>query len=218
VGCGNESPSIIPTTSIITPSLAPKEIQPTATGASTATEAWKTFDHGDYTLNYPSTYYTASNDPVILVADSKTTIDSWMNNGSVDSNSLLIQIVSLNLDRKLDPNLDPSPLASPEQALQREINRSVGVCYDVSASTNVPWENANGETYDGKKVFCPSVSYQNISLGTTSADEMVSDNAVLYFILVPNDDSYYVRITVQPINSGLIKVADQILSTFTFTN
>jgi hypothetical protein len=211
LGFGNGCISMMTTASTFTPSFTPTDRQPTVP------QAWKTFNHGDYTLNYPSTYYTASNDPVILIADTETTYDSWMHSGSINNNGFLIQLVSLNLDRRLDPNRDPSPLVTPEQALQREINRTVGVCYDVSGSTDVSWENANGETYDGRKVFCPSVSYQNTSLGPTSAAKVISDNAVLYFMLVPNDDDIYVRITVQPSSSVLIKVADQILSTFTFT-
>lgn len=181
-------------------------------------EAWKTFNHGDYTLSYPSAYSIDPTDPVIVITDSKTTYDSW-HNDSVDSSGLLIQLASLSLDRRLDPYKDPSSLATLEQALQREIN-NVGIPYVVSGSTDVPWENAGGggETSDGRKMFFSSLSYQNTILGTTSAAKVVSNNKVYFFILVPNDDSYFLRITVQPASSVLIKVADQILSTFTFTH
>jgi len=105
-------------------------------------EAWKTFNHGDYTLSYPSAYSIDPTDPVIVITDSKTTYDSW-HNDSVDSSGLLIQIASLSLDRRLDPYQDPSRLATVEQALQREINNT-GIPYEVSGSTDVPWENAGG--------------------------------------------------------------------------
>jgi hypothetical protein len=105
-----------------------------------------------------------------------------------------------------------------EQALQREINRAVGIPYLVSGSIDVPWENANGGTSDGRKVFTPNVPYQNVLLGTTYAARVFSENMIYYFILDPNDDSYYVRINIQPASSTLIQVADQILSTFTFTH
>lgn len=192
-------------------------IQIFADSQLTIPEAWKTFNHGDYTLSYPTTYYIVPTDPVIVITDSKTTYDSW-HNDSVDSSGLLIQIASLRLDRRLDPYKDPSSLATLEQALQREIN-NIGIPYQVSGSTDVPWENAGGggETSEGTKAFYPSLSYQNTILGATSAAKVISDNKVHFFILVPNDDSYFLRITVQPANSVLIKVADQILSTFTFT-
>src|SRR5512138_772304 len=177
-------------------------------------EAWKTFYHGDYTLSYPSAYYIVPTDPVIVITDSKTTYDSW-HDSSVDSNGLLIQVTSLRIDRRLDPYKDPSSLATLEQALQREIN-NLGIPYEVSGSTDVPWENAGGggETSGGTKCIYPSLSYQNTFLGTTNAAKVISDNKVHFFILVPNDDSYFLRITVQPASSPLIKVADQILSTF----
>jgi hypothetical protein len=181
-------------------------------------ETWKTFNHGDYTLSYPSAYSIDPTDPVIVITDSKTTYDSWHNN-SVDSSGLIIQVASLGFDRRLDPYKDPGSLATLEQALQREIN-NIGIPYEVSGSTDVPWKNAGGggETSNGSKWMYPSLSYQNTILGTTSAAKVVSDNKVYYFILVPNDDSYFLRIIVQPASSVLIKVADQILSTFTFTH
>jgi hypothetical protein len=183
-----------------------------------APEAWTTFNHGDYTLSYPSTYSIDPTDRVIVITDSRTTYDSW-HNDSVDNSGLLIQLASLRLDRRLDPYKDSSQLATLEQALQREIN-NIGIPYEVSGSTDVPWENAGGGggTSEGTKMFYPSVSYQNTILGTTSAAKVISDNKVHFFILVPNDDSYFLRITVQPASSVLIKVADQILSTFTFTH
>jgi hypothetical protein len=180
---------------------------------------WKTLDHGDYTLKYPASYYNPpSTNPVLFIADTKTTYDSWMHTDSITDDGLLIQLISLTLDRRLDPYKDPSLLATPEQALQREINRAIGIPYYVSGSTNVPWENANGGTHDGKNVFYPNISYQNILLGATNAAKIISDNVIYYFILVPNDDSYYVRIIVQPASSTMIKVADQILSTFAFAH
>jgi len=182
-------------------------------------ERWKTFNHGNYTFRYPPTYYIpASTDPVLLVADAKTTYDSWMQTNSVNNSGLLIQLISLNLDRRLDPNKDPSQLATVEQALHREINFTVGTSNYVSGTTDVPWENANGETSDGRKVFYTSVPYQNTILGTTRAMKVISNNAVYFFIPVSSDASYYVRIIVQPANSALNQTADQILSTFTFTH
>jgi len=195
---------------------------PTSTAAiappPTIPEGWKIFDHGDYTLSYPSAYHIDPTGPVIVITDSKTTYDSW-HNDSIDNGGLLIQLVSLSLDRRLDPNKDPSPLATVEQALQREIN-NIGIPYEVNGSTDVSWENAGGggETSNGTKMFYPSLSYQNTILGTTSAAKVISDNRVYFFILVPSDDSYYLRIIVQPASSVLIQVADQILSTFTFTH
>jgi hypothetical protein len=180
---------------------------------------WKTLETSEYTLKYPPSYYNPpSNYPVILIADSKSTLDSWMQTDSVANKSLLIQLVSLTLDRKLDPFKDPSPLTTVEQALQREINRAVGISYYVSGSTDVPWENANGGTSDGRKVFYPNVPYQKVILGTTNAARVFSENMIYYFILDPNDDSYYVRINIQPANSTLIQAADQILTSFTFTH
>jgi hypothetical protein len=211
-------PSPATTTITSTPTTTPSST-PTTWRPTNPYKGWKTLDHGDYTLKYPPSYYNpTSTDPVLFIADTKTTYDSWMHTDSAGNNRLLIQLISLNLDRRLDPYKDPSPLATVEQALQREINRAVGISYYVSGSTNVPWENANGGTYDGRKVFCPNVSYQNVMLGTTNAAKIISDNMIYYFILIPNDDSYYVRIILQPASSTLIEVADQILSSFTFTH
>ena len=182
-------------------------------------EGWRTLDHGDYTLKYPPSYYNPiSTDPVLLITDTKTTYDSWMHAGNITDSELLIQLISLTLDRNLDPFSNSSLLATPEQALQREINRAIGIAYYVSGSTNVPWENANGGTSDGRKVFYPNVSSQNIMLGNTNAAKIISDNMIYYFILIPNNNISYVRIIIQPASSTMIKVADQILSTFTFTH
>ena len=182
-------------------------------------EGWKTFNHGDYIFRYPPTYYIpTSTDPVLLIADAKTTYDSWMQTNSVNNSGLLIQLMSLSLDRRLDPNKDPSQLATVEQALHREINFTVGTSNYVSGSIDVPWENANGGTSDGRKVFYTSVPYQNTILGTTRAAKVIGNNSDYFFIPVPNDDSRYVRIIVQPASSILNQAADQILSTFTFTH
>jgi hypothetical protein len=197
VGCGTGRTLVMTTTSTVAPLPTPTDNQPKVP------EAWNTLNHDGYVLRYPSAYYTVSTDPVILIADSKTTYDSWMQDGAVDSNRLLIQLTSLALDRRLDPDKDPSQLATPEQALRREINRTVGVSRDVSGSTDVPWENAGGETYDGRKVFYPSVPYENTMLGATGAAKVIGDNEVLYFILPPNEESDYLRIIVQPANSVL---------------
>lgn len=180
---------------------------------------WITLETSTFTLKYPPSYYILpSNGPVIFMADSKESHDSWMQTGSAANNSLLIQLIALNLDRKLDPFQDPSPLVPVEQALQREINRAVGISYYVSGTTDVPWENANGGTYDGRKVFVPNVPYQNVMLGITYAARAFSEKMIYYFILDPNDDSYYVRIITQPAGSVLIQAADQILSSFSFTH
>ena len=202
------------TTSTITPSSTP-----TTRPSADLYKGWKTLDHGDYTLKYPASYYyPPQNGPSLFIADTKTTVDAWMHSDNSNNNRLLIQLISLNLDRKLDPFTDPSPLATVEQALQREINRAVGISYYVSGSTDVPWENANGGTDDGRKVFYPNVTYQNVMLGATNAARVISENMIYYFILDPNDDSYYVRINIQPASSPLLQVADQILSSFTFTH
>jgi hypothetical protein len=180
---------------------------------------WLTFETSDFTFKYPPSYYIPpSNYPVLIIADTKNTFDSWMQTNRAANNRLLIQLISLNLDRRLDPYNDPSPLATVEQALQREINRAVGIPYLVSGSIDVPWENANGGTSDGRKVFTPNVPYQNVMLGTTNTARVFSENMIYYFILDPNDDSYYVRINIQPESSTLIQAADQIVSSFTFTH
>ena len=202
------------TTSSIMPSFTP-----TTMPSTDLYKGWNTLDHGDYTLKYPASYYNPpQNGPLLFIADTKTTVDAWMHTDSSNNNRLLIQLISLNLDRRLDPFSDPSPLATVEQALQREINRAVGTSYYVSGSTDVPWENANGGTDDGRKVFYPNVTYQNVMLGTTNAARVISENMIYYFILDPNDDSYYVRINIQPASSPLLQVGDQILSSFTFAH
>ena len=198
-----------------TPTTTPATT-PTATITSTPTTilitmppadaytGWLTFETSDFTIKYPPSYYIPPQKyPVILIADTKNTLDSWMQTDSAANNRLLIQLISLNLDRRLDPFSDPSPLATVEQALQREINRAVGISYYVSGATDVQWENANGGTADGRKVFYPNVAYQNVLLGTTKAAKVISENMIYYFILDPSDDSYYVRISIQPANSTL---------------
>ncbi len=195
-----------------TPSSTQTTIQPTD-----SYDGWKTLNQGTYSLKCPSLYYTPpSTDPVLYIGDTKATYDLWRQTNSISDNGLLIQLIALNLDRRLDPYKDPSLLATPEQALQREINRAIGIPYYVSGSTNVPWENANGGTNDGRNVFYPTVSHQNIMLGTTNAAKIINDKLTYYFILNPNDDSYYVRIILHPTSSTMIKVADQILSSFSF--
>jgi hypothetical protein len=203
-----------PATQMITtePSSTPITIQPTE-----SYDGWKTLDQGTYSIKCPSSFYIPpSTDPVLYIGDTKATFDAWRQTNSIADNGLLIQLIALNLDRRLDPYKDPSLLATPEQALQREINRAIGIPYYVSGSTNVPWENANGGINDGRKVFYPTISHQNIMLGTTNAAKIISNKLIYYFILNPNDDSYYVRIIVEPASSTMIKVADQILASFTF--
>ncbi len=183
-------------------------------------EGWKTFDSGHYTFKYPSSFYFPSpNGPAISITDSKTTYDSWARNGNISTNSeLVVGFVPLNLDRRLDPYNNPGLLAAPEQALQREINRYFGIPYLVSGSTNVPWENANGGTDDGRKWFYPNVTYENIQLGPAKSAKVITDSEIGYFILNPGDDSYYVRFSIKPADSTLLKVADQILSSFKFSH
>jgi hypothetical protein len=166
--------------------------------------------------DYTSYYHPSSYAPVLIIADIKKTFDSWMQTNSTANNSLLIQLMSFTLDRRLDPILDPSPLVTGTQALQREINR-VGIPYLVSGSTDVPWENGNGGTSDGRKVFYPNIPYQNVILGTTNAARVIRENMIYYFILDPNGVDY-VRIIIQPTSSTLIPVAEQILSSFAFTH
>jgi hypothetical protein len=211
-GCGITPPIPSPATSATAPSTTPAD-----TGL-VSPQAWETFDHGDYTFEYPPDYYAASAEPVISIADTETTFDSWMRNGSVNSNGLLIQLVSLALDRRLDPDRDPSQLATQAQALQREINLTVGVSSYADPSTDVPWENAGGETYDGRKIVYPSVPYESTMLGNTPAAKVVGDNELLFFVLAPNDDTYFVRITVQPADSLLMETASRVLSTFAFAH
>ena len=181
-------------------------------------EGWNTFDSGDYTFKYPSSFYVpAPTGPIFYLTDSKTTYDSGVGN-TLTNSELMIIFMSLNLDRKLDPDNNPGLLATPELALQREINMHFGIQYLVSGSTNVPWENANGGTYDGRKWFYPNVTYENIMLGSTKSAKVISNGEIDYFILNPSDDSYYVWFSIEPAGSTLIKVAGQILSNFKFSH
>jgi hypothetical protein len=181
-------------------------------------EGWNTFDSGDYTFKYPSSFYVpAPTGPIFYLTDSKTTYDSWAGN-TLTNSELMIMFMSLNLDRKLDPDNNPGLLVTPELALQREINMRFGIPYLVSGSTNVPWENANGGTADGRKWFYPNATYKNIMLGSTKSAKVISDGEIGYFILNPSDDSYYVWFSIKPAGSTLIKVADQILSSFNFSH
>jgi hypothetical protein len=181
-------------------------------------EGWNTFDSGDYTFKYPSSFYVPSpNGPVFSITDSKTTYDSWTGNNPTNS-ELMIMFISLNLDRKLDPDNNTGLLVTPELALKREINRYFGIPYLVSGSTNVPWENANGGTADGRKWFYPNVTYENIMLGPAMLAKVISDGEIDYFILNPSNNSYYVRFSIKPAGSTLVKVADQILSSFKFSH
>jgi hypothetical protein len=181
-------------------------------------EGWNTFDSGDYTFKYPSSFYVPTPiGPVFSITDSKTTYDSWA--GNIPTNSeLMITFMSLILDRRLDPDNNSGPLATPEMALQREINMYFGIPYLVSGSTNVLWENANGGTDDGRKWFYPNITYENIMLGPAKSAKVISDREIGYFILNPSDGSYYVRFSIKPAGSTLFKVADQILSSFNFSH
>jgi hypothetical protein len=182
-------------------------------------EGWNTFNSGDYTFKYPSSFYVpAPNGPELSITDSKTTYDSWAGGNTPTNSELMIMFMSLNLDRKLDPDNNPGLLASPELALQREINMDFGIQYLVSGSTNVPWENANGGTDDGRKWFYPNVTYENIMLGSTKSAKVISDGEIGYYILNPSDDSYYVWFSIKTAGSTLVKVADQILSSFKFSH
>jgi hypothetical protein len=181
-------------------------------------EGWNTFDSGDYTFKYPPSFYAPIPiGPVFYITDSKTTYDSWA--GNIPTNSeLMIMFMSLNLDRRLDPDNNPGLLATPELGLKREINRYFGIPYLVSGSTNVPWENANGGTEDGRKWFYPNVMYEKIMLGAAEAAKVISDHEIAHFIFDPSDNSYYVRFSIKPAGSSLIKVAGQILSSFKFSH
>jgi hypothetical protein len=181
-------------------------------------KSWNTFDSGNYTFKYPSSFYVpAPTGPEFYLTDSKTTYDSWA--GNILTNSeLMITFMSLNLDRKLDPDNNPGLLVTPELALKRKINMRFGIPYLVSGSTNVPWENANGGTADGRKWFYPNVTYENIMLGSTKSAKVISNGEIDYFILNPSDDSYYVWFSIEPAGSTLIKVAGQILSNFKFSH
>jgi hypothetical protein len=206
----------VPSASTMTtspPISTPINTQPAATY-----EGWNTFDSGDYTFKYPSSFYVpAPTGPIFYLTDSKTTYDSWLRN-TLTNSELMIMFMSLNLDRKLDPDNNPGLLATPELALQREINMQFGISYLVSGSTNVPWENANGGTADGRKWFYPNVPYENVMLGSTKSAKVISDGEIGYFILNPSDDSYYVWFSIKPAGSTLVKVADQILSSFKFSH
>ena len=204
--------------SAFTMTTSPPISTPINTQSADIYEGWNTFDSGDYTFKYPSSFYVpAPTGPEFYLTDSKTTYDSWA--GNILTNSeLMITFMSLNLDRKLDPDNNPGLLATPELALQREINMHFGIQYLVSGSTNVPWENANGGTADGMKWFYPNVPYENIMLGSTKSAKVISDGEIGYFILNPSDDSYYVWFSIEPAGSTLIKVAGQILSNFKFSH
>ena len=232
--CGTPS---VASTATITPGMVtsptPRTPTPAITTTSTSTPTtiliplqpaeayigWITLNTFYFTLQYPPSYFSPTlTDPVFFIADTKTTYDSWMHADSIADNELLFQLISLNLDRRVDPYNDPSLLATPEQALQREINRAIGIPYYVSGSTNVPWENANGGLNDGRQAFYPNIPYQDVMLGNTIAVRVISEKMIYYFILDPNDYSYYVRIIIQPASSSLIQVEDQILSSFTFSH
>jgi hypothetical protein len=181
-------------------------------------EGWNTYDSGDYTFKYPASFYIpVPIGPVFNITDSKTTYDTWAGNTPTNS-ELFITFISLNLDRRLDPYNNSSLLATPELALKKEINLYFGVPYLVSGITSVPWENANGGTADGRNWFYPNVTYQNIMLGSVKSAKVISDHEIVFFILNPNDDSYYVRFSIKPVNSSLLNVADQILNSFKFSH
>lgn len=206
----------VPSASTMTTS--PAISTPITTQPADTYEGWNTFGSGDYTFKYPSSFYVPIPiGPVFSITDSKTTYDSWA--GNIPTNSeLMITFMSLILDRRLDPYNNPGLLATPELALQREINMYFGIPYLVSGSTNVPWENANGGTDDGRKWFYPNVTYENVMLGPAKSAKVISDREIGYFILNPSDDSYYVRFSIKPAGSTLFKVADQILSSFKFSH
>lgn len=193
---------------------------PSPISTADPTANWKTYDYGSFTFKYPSAYYLTG-DPAFFITDTKATYDSFAAENSKtpsNNNVLVISGVSLNLDRRMDPN-NPNLLSTPEQAIQREINRAVGKSYLVNGSTNVPWENANGGTYDGQKYFYPTIAYEHIKLAGIDAAKVVNDNNIYYFI--PYKDKAgdaYVRFIIEPANSTLINVATQILSTFKFTD
>lgn len=217
-----------PTTQVQNPVIISQTPQPTAISQITPTSSpnpvdgttsWKTYEYGSFTFKYPSSYYFTG-DPAFFITDTKATYDSFAAGNSKtpsNNNVLIISGVSLNLDRRLDPT-NPNLLATPEQALQREINRAVGIPYLVSGSTNVPWENANGGTYDGQKNFYPTIAYEHIKIDGVNAAKVVNDNNIYYFI--PYKDKAgdaLVRFVIEPANSTLINISTQILSTFKFT-
>jgi hypothetical protein len=206
----------VPSASTMT--ISPAISTPTTTQPADTYLGWNTFNSGDYTFKYPPSFYNPIPiGPVFYITDSKTTYDSWTRN-TLTNSELMIMFMSLNLDRKLDPDNNPGLLVTPELALKREINMQFGIPYLVSGSTNVPWENANGGTADGRKWFYPNVTYENIMLGSTKSAKVISDGETGYFILNPSDDSYYVRFSIKPAGSTLFKVADQILSSFRFSH
>ncbi len=187
---------------------------------TSAYKGWLVLNYDDYTFLYPSSYYHPEPDPVhpcIIIADTKDAVEAYMNTERVPRNHLLLSIISFGNSLKMDPYDETSPLVSPELALQKIINRTIGIPYDVDPSTVVPWENENGES-GGRKVYYPNIPYQNILLGVTMAAKVSTVKGIYYFILNPHDYSYYLRVFVQPIDSTLMNIGDQILSTFAFTN
>jgi hypothetical protein len=181
-------------------------------------DGWKTFDSGAYTFLYPESFYIPTPiGPVFTLTDSKETYETWAGNTNTGE-KLFMTFMSLNLDRRLDPINNPDLLASPDIAMQKEINMYFGVPELVNNSTNVPWENANGGTSDGKKWFIPNIPFQDIMLGATKAEKVINARENAYFILFPKDNSYYVRFSIKPANASMLMMAEQILLSFKFSN
>ncbi len=51
---------------------------------------WNTLDRGSYTLRVPPSFYIQESDPLVYLADTKTTYERWLQNDGSINNGLLI--------------------------------------------------------------------------------------------------------------------------------
>ncbi len=105
---------------------------------------------------------------------------------------LLMDMVTLPLNRKGDPFLIDSPLISVDQAIQLMADSLTG--------------KPNGE-----------VPLQMMMFGPARAARAVG-GWMYYFILNPNGESQVVRVIVEMQDPARVKMGEQILSTITFSN
>lgn len=210
----SKSQFIKPATVVTSPISDSSSIVPSS---SNETIKWKILDQGDIFFKYPPGYFYDNGDPAFKISNSKVTYDAWVasDGKTAESNSLMLDGVYLLLDRKLDPRGDTTKLASIDQALQREINRYSGNSDYVSSSVVVPWENANGGTYDGRKVFVSTVKYEPIIVNGISMAKVVTQDKIAYFIPNKSGDGY-LRLVFFPAKSNLIDVSEQIIKSVQF--
>ncbi len=99
-------------------------------------------------------------------------------------------------------------------SIQFELNMKFSKPYLVNHDTVVPWENANGGTYDGELWYYPNVPYDHISINGIQAARYTNGNTSYYYI--PNNtDNSIAMFTLTPNNSSLINVFNTILSSYT---